>query len=251
MKEKETIKLYNSMTNVKEDYIEEARKAKTRRKHHIWSRWGIAVACLFLGTIAAYAIPNIFIFTSENSDYMDVGIEDASLDGNPNGYSTAQEEQPTNDIEIAEQDQAEQKQDTESLTEVPDNAESDLSEIMTVISAYGGEGSSASYKSPDNGHCIYSIPLKKAMEEYGDMVLYKVVVDVFSNNNMLESNSEAVKNEIERFDEIDYTVDFEHYNDGTMDHYYFILYATQEQLINFARNNNYGYMFWLYDERAK
>lgn len=34
MKE-ETIKLYNSMTNVKEDYIEEARKAKIRRKHHI------------------------------------------------------------------------------------------------------------------------------------------------------------------------------------------------------------------------
>lgn len=89
------------------------------------------------------------------------------------------------------------------------------------------------------------------MEEYGDMVLYKVVVDVFSNNNMLESDRKAVKNEIERFDEIDYTVGFKHYNDGTMNHYYFILYATQEQLINFSRNDNYGYMFWLYDERAK
>ncbi len=89
------------------------------------------------------------------------------------------------------------------------------------------------------------------MEEYGDMVLYKTVVDVFSDNNMFESNSEAVKNEIKRLAEIDYTVDFEHYNDGTMDHYYFVLYATQEQLTNFVRNDNYGYMFWLYDERAK
>ena len=78
---------------------------------------------------------------------------------------------------------------------------------MTVVSAYGGEGSSACYKSPNNGHCIYSIPLQKAMEEYGDMVLYKVVVDVFNDNNMFESNSEAVKNEIERLTEIGYTVD--------------------------------------------
>lgn len=210
----------------------------------------MAVACLFLGVIAAYSIPNIFVSTSENGDHMDAGMEDVSLDGNPNGYSTAQGEQPANDIEIAEQDQAAQKQETESLPEVSDNRESELSEITTVVSdySYGGE---ACYKAPDNGHCIYSIPLQKAMEEYGDMVLYKTVVDVFSDNNMFESNSEAVKNEIKRLAEIDYTVDFEHYNDGTMDHYYFVLYATQEQLTNFVRNDNYGYMFWLYDERAK
>ena len=250
MKEKEARKLYNSMTNVKEDYIEEAWKEKAKRKHPIWIKWGMAVACLFLGVIAAYAIPNIFVSTSENGDHMDAGMEDVSLDGNPNGYSTAQGEQPANDIEIAEQDQAAQKQETESLPEVSDNRDSELSEITTVVSdySYGGE---ACYKAPDNGHCIYSIPLQKAMEEYGDMVLYKTVVDVFSDNNMFESNSEAVKNEIKRLAEIDYTVNFEHYNDGTMDHYYFVLYATQEQLTNFVRNDNYGYMFWLYDERAK
>ena len=171
MKEKETRKLYNSMTNVKADYIEEAQKAKVKRKHSIWIKWGMAVACLFLGVIAVYAIPNIFISTSENGDHMDAGIEDASLDGNPNGYSTAQGEQPTNDIEITEQDQAAQKQEMESLPEAPDNGE-----IMTVVSAYGGEGSSACYKSPDNGHCIYSVPLHKAMEEYGDMVYHTCCV---------------------------------------------------------------------------
>ena len=98
MKEKETRKLYNSMTNVKEDYIEEARKAKVKRKHPIWIRWGMAAACLFLGVIAAYAISNIFISVFENGNHMDAGIEDASLDGNPNGYSIAQGEEKTNDI---------------------------------------------------------------------------------------------------------------------------------------------------------
>ena len=48
MKEKEARKLYNSMTNVKEDYIEEAWKEKAKRKHPIWIKWGMAVACLFL-----------------------------------------------------------------------------------------------------------------------------------------------------------------------------------------------------------
>lgn len=235
MKEKEARKLYNSMTNVKENYIEEAWKEKAKRKHSIWIKWGMAVACLFFCVIAVFEIPNIFNSASVNDDYVDAEIGDVSLDGNPNGYGTGQREQSDGDMEIAEQDQAAQKQETESLPEV---------------SAYAYEGE-ACYISPNNGHCIYSIPLQRAMGEYGDAVLYKVVVDVFSDNNMLESNSEAVKDEIERLAGINYTVDFEHCNDGTMDHYYFVLCGTQDQLINFAGNENYGYVFWLYGERAK
>ena len=235
MKEKETRKLYNSMTNVKENYIEEAWKEKAKRKYPIWIKWGMAAACLFFCVIAVFEISDIFNSASVNDDYVDAGIEDASLDGNPNGYGAGQREQSDDDMEVAEQDPAVQKQETESLPEV---------------SAYAYEGE-ACYKSPNNGHCIYSIPLQRAMGEYGDAVLYKVVVDVFSDNNMFESNSEAVKDEIERLTEINYTVDFEHYNDGTMDHYYFVLCGTEDQLINFAGNDNYGYMFWLYDERTK
>lgn len=235
MKEKETRKLYNSMTNVKEDYIEEAWKEKARGKHPIWIKCGMAAACLFFCVIAVFEIPNIFNSASVNDDYMDAGIEEASLDGNPNDYSTGQREQSASEMEKAELDLAAQKQEAENLPEV---------------SAYAYEVE-ACYKSPNNGHRIYSIPLQKAMEEYGDAVLYKVVVDVFSDNNMFESNSEVVKDEIERLAGINYTVDLEHYNDGTMDHYFFVLCGTEEQLINFAGNDDYGYMFWMYDERAK
>lgn len=234
MKEKEPKKLYNSMTNVKEDYIEEAWKEKAKNRHPIWIKWGVAAACLFVCVIAVFEIPNILNSASVNDDYLDAGIEDASLDGNPNGYGTGQMEQADGDMEIAEQDQAAQKQETESLPEV---------------SAYAYEGE-ACYIPPDNGQCIYSIPLQRAMEEYRDAVLYKVVVDVFRDNNMFESNSEAVQEEIERLAGINYTVDLEHCNDGAMDHYYFVLCGTEDQLINFAGNDNYGYVFWLYDERA-
>ncbi len=230
MKEKETKKLYNSMTHVKEDYIEEAWKEKAKKKHSIWIKWGMVAACLFFCAIAVFEISNIFHSVPVNDDYIDVGIEEASLDGNPNDYGTGQMEQADGDMEIAAQ-----KQETESLPEV---------------SAYAYEGE-ACYISPNNGQCIYSIPLQRAMEEYGDAVLYKVVVDVFSDNNLFESNSEAVKEEIERLAGINYTVDLEHCDDGTMNHYYFVLCGTEDQLINFAGNDNYGYVLWLYDERAK
>lgn len=218
MKEKETNKLYHSITNVNEDYIEEAQNTKAVNKHLLWSKWGILAACLFLVVTAAFAVSNIFPSTPENSEHKVIGNEK----GNSNGYHVAQEGKTTNP-----------------------------SEKPTVISSYGDVDSTACYKAPDNGSYFYSIPLRNAMEKYGDTVLYKITVDVFSNTNIVETNSEAVKNEIERLREIGYTVDFEQHNDETMTHDYFVLHATQEQLINFSPNDNYGYMFWLYDERAK
>lgn len=217
MKEKETNKLYHSITNVNEDYIEEAQNTKAEKTQPLWSKWGILAACLFLVVASTFAISNIFPPTPENSEYKVVSNEN----GNSNGYHVTQEGKTT-----------------------------DSSEKATVISSYGDADSTACYKAPDNGSCIYSIPLRNAMEKYGDTVIYKIIVDVFSNTTIVETNSEAVKNEIERLREIGYTVDFEQHNDETMTHDYFVLHATQAQLINFASNDNYGYMFWLYDEGA-
>lgn len=204
-------------------------------------------ACLLLGVIAIYAVPNLFTPAFQNSDYPDAGIENSSLDGEPSGYSPTHEKQPTDGIEIGEQDPAAQAQKIEDLPGVPDPDEGNLVEADTVISSYGGM--EACYKTPDKDSCIYSIPLQDAMKEYGDTVLYKVVVDVFSDDSILEGNDEAIRNEIERLSEIEYTVELEHRMNGSMDCYYLVLQATQEQLVNFVKKENYGYMFWLYEER--
>lgn len=176
------------------------------------------------------------------------------MDGSPNGYDIVQKEQAPDDADITEQDneaQIEGSHAREMLTGIPDNEAFDPSNMTTMISSYGNTGSAVSYKSPDNGSCLYSIPLQGAMEEYGDTVLYRVVVDVFSGNQMIEANSEAAKKELDRFAELEYTVAFEKYYDGTMKHYYFTLHATQEQLADFDINSEYGYMLWLYDERVQ
>ena len=54
MKEKETSKLYNSLTNVDNQFIEEA-QTKAKKKEG-WLKWGAIVACLFL-VVSFISIP--------------------------------------------------------------------------------------------------------------------------------------------------------------------------------------------------
>ena len=58
MKEKETSKLYNSITNVDNRFIEEA-QTKMKKKKHGWLKWGAMVACLCL-VVCAFSIPRLF-----------------------------------------------------------------------------------------------------------------------------------------------------------------------------------------------
>ena len=48
MKERETIKLYNSITNIKDRYIKETQTVKVKSKSFRWTRWGFIAACLCL-----------------------------------------------------------------------------------------------------------------------------------------------------------------------------------------------------------
>lgn len=287
MKEKEIQKLYNSMTNVREEYIEEAREAETIKKHPIWIRRGVPAACLCLAAIAIFIVTNLFasspekdqdanegqILTAdirhpENDQDKVIGTADASPDGDPKEYSVAREGETTDDVKTAAQDPTEQDpveldQEMGGWYLMPDNGEFiDWSQVKTMISAYGDmddgiedgieDGIAVCYMAPDNGTYSYSMPLKKAMEEYGDTVKYRVVVDVFSDNQILDADSEAVEKERKRLGKLDYIVSFEQYRHyGVITNSYFTLHAEQEQLINFAANEDYGYMLWLYDERVR
>ena len=52
MKEKETTKLYNSITNVNDEFVEEA-QTKEKKKKNGWIRWGAMAACLCLAIAGA------------------------------------------------------------------------------------------------------------------------------------------------------------------------------------------------------
>lgn len=63
MKEKEVSKLYNSITNVDNQFIEKA-QTKLKKKKNGWLKWGAMAACLCL-VICAFAIPRLFDNSSE------------------------------------------------------------------------------------------------------------------------------------------------------------------------------------------
>ena len=63
MREKETSKLYNSLTNVDNQFIEEA-QTKIKKKRNGWFKWAAIAACLCLVVVGALELPRL----SQQSD---------------------------------------------------------------------------------------------------------------------------------------------------------------------------------------
>ncbi len=85
MKEKETSKLYNSLTNVNIQFIEEA-QTKANKKQNGWLKWAYRAACLCI-MAAAFAGCKMFFSAS------------------PNGYSQGSGSQASNETDFWEQNQ--------------------------------------------------------------------------------------------------------------------------------------------------
>lgn len=111
------------------------------------------------------------------------------------------------------------------------------------------------YREPENGTTNFSVPLLKALEEYGDSddagkIIYKVNVHIYKDMVILRVDSEDVKNEEKRLLDCGYIAAIEKGNDGSAAQGYFTLQVEKEQLMNFAAKEEYGYMIYLYDEIA-
>lgn len=111
----------------------------------------------------------------------------------------------------------------------------------TTISWFDVVGEvSPSYATPKNSEYCFSASLQGAMNEYGDEVLYRVVIDVFENNEPL-SDSSKMQAECDRLSNLGYDV-----SNGN----YFTMCATYDELVAFVANESYGYFMFLYDERV-
>ena len=120
---------------------------------------------------------------------------------------------------------------------------------VKIISSYGNGSYEQNETVPKNGSVCFSSALQGAIDEYGDSVLYRVFIDVYSNGQLLEANSPQFSKEKDRLIENDYIVAYETYFDGTENHYYFTIHAKLNELTEFKPNNNYGYRLSLYEER--
>jgi hypothetical protein len=121
---------------------------------------------------------------------------------------------------------------------------------LPMISSFG-ETKMDSDCSVNNGGVLFSDALTGAMEQYGGDVKYRVIVELFSDGVAIDCASEESKAEMDSFADQGYTVAFENYNDGYVDHNYFTLHATLEQLESFPVSEQYGYCVMLYGERLE
>ena len=123
-------------------------------------------------------------------------------------------------------------------------------EYLTMIEDYPMPGgATACYKTPANGEWYMTIPLKGAIGEYGndEDVIYRVAVRVFDEGKWLR-DSKTLKEEFARLSDLGYTAVFETFTDNGISTYQLSLHATDEQLLNFVPNPDYGYVLILYKE---
>lgn len=121
---------------------------------------------------------------------------------------------------------------------------SDRQPPRTVISSYGDGPETNQYAAPENGTIQFSDPLKSALAEYEDSVLYKVIISIYKDQ---QSDMDGIQEERDRL--IEWCVDAGiESGDGWGP--YITLYLTKEQLMDFAANDQYGYVVRLYAEQS-
>lgn len=102
-----------------------------------------------------------------------------------------------------------------------------------------------------NGKILRSRDLRLAMEEYEKDVTYRVLIELFRDGVVLPADSTEVSEEMQRLSGLGYIVAYETYNDGYIDHHYFTIHATADQLETFDVDEKFGYALYLYGERVK
>ena len=123
---------------------------------------------------------------------------------------------------------------------IPEKDDVVVNEKVT-ISCFDVVGNvSPSYATPKNSEYCFSASLQGAMNEYGDEVLYRVVIDVFEKNEPL-TDSSKMQAECDRLSNLGYDI-----SNGN----YFTLNATYDELVDFVANESYGYFMFLYEERV-
>ncbi len=142
-----------------------------------------------------------------------------------------------------------------SIANIADNIANDVFNAtesqpkkVLVESFDGEENNSAaySYKAPDPGEWFFSYGLNEALKKYGDTAIYRVRVDVFSDEGKITDRAEIEK-VAEILIEKDCTVALE-YTDGDCCLTDLTLHATESQLENFEADDEYGYFFFLYND---
>lgn len=233
--------LFDSFSCLDENLLE---RSETKQPRVPWNNW-LKIAACFAVLIGALAVPFVA------RQHAAVGTP-ASQFATPADAETAEHEWETSYTPTRGETD---NWDTEIIVNGPmiawGNDASEIVDNYVPMIEYYETGREACYAAPKNGEVGISISLRGAMDEYGDDARYRVVVDLFRDEERLLSEGFEAHDEIDRLAALGYISGLESYYDqGVLENAYFTLHATYDQLKSFAASDDYGYMLFLYAERV-
>ena len=111
-----------------------------------------------------------------------------------------------------------------------------------IISNYEASGMGC-YATPENGEFFFSYPLTEARKKYGDKVIYKLSIDVFSDETFLKDEKKLAA-ECERLNSLGFDAELK----GKNGRWVIVAQMTAEEMEKFIPDLTLGYFFFLYDE---
>lgn len=97
MRKREVQKFYHSITNIKDEYIEETQIVKKKRKRPLWLTWGVSAACLCLLYVSFITISSLL----QHEPALDKDLTDKASDTNMSVVPDAEFDDAAN-IELPE-----------------------------------------------------------------------------------------------------------------------------------------------------
>jgi hypothetical protein len=234
------------------DYDEMAKSVLKRRDKYVVERrrqmkkMASILSCFCLVALMGVGVWHSGTLSNQKEIVVDGGEVDtsdeeaAAGDGMPDGADGSEDST----------DYAKEEMQVAGIADFGGNLDGDPAGYLPMISTFGETKMDINI-SVNNGGVLFSDALTGAMEKYGGDVKYRVIVELFSDGVAIDCADDAGMMEMERFAAEGYTVVFENYNDGYVDHNYFTLHATLEQLESFPVSEQYGYCVMLYGERLE
>lgn len=253
-----TGEILGSMEHIDLDLIEEADTYSKVRKTYFWVKGISAAACLCLvaaGTVTAARFLQYNTATGNNTgngiltgEPIQPTARDNSDDGSSNSVPGAAHvvnagEEPAGITDYTEIKPVQNEVMTDAQRKEHKEA------VGKMIDQYDISLNCDADMAVNNGCCVLSGSLKAAIEEYGDSVAYRVVVEVFRDGTVTGNSSAEVLSEEARLAAENYIVAHEKYEDGaggTWD--YFTIHAKADQILHFSVNDWYGYYITFYSE---
>ena len=220
------MKNYNDVTESvfkKSEEIIKNKKIK-RRKY-------LTVTIAVLGVCVITAASVVFINSKKSA------VDDSALYGADGAYSFEQSgnNDTSADKNITEKSSASHQANAETSRPTKKDGK------KKVISGYEA-GSAACYATPGNGEFFCSYPLNEAKKKYKDKVIYKVIIDIFSDSAF--ADEPVLANEKERLKQIGIYADFADHGGRRA----LTAEMSLSELDNFKPESTLGYLFFLYDE---